>query len=104
MPTHGSEPLQRRSLGRTDSDTDQRDPSDLEERNARIPRAVAQAPPRRTRDEGVGLLAGVREPLALSVEEAAAAIGVARSTFYVKVLPELERWLERSAAILPRHA
>jgi excisionase family DNA binding protein len=54
------------------------------------------------------------------VEEAAAAIGVARSTFYVNVLPELsvvrigrrvvvprrelERWLERSAAILPRHA
>jgi excisionase family DNA binding protein len=54
------------------------------------------------------------------VEEAAAAIGVARSTFYAIVLPELrvvrigrrvvvprrelERWLERSAAILPRHA
>lgn len=60
------------------------------------------------------------ESLALSVEEAARELGVARSTFYVSVLPELrvvrigrrvvvprrelERWLERSAAILPRHA
>ena len=58
--------------------------------------------------------------LALSVEEAAQELGVARSTFYLSVLPELrvvrigrrvlvprrelERWLERSAAILPRHA
>jgi excisionase family DNA binding protein len=57
--------------------------------------------------------------LALSVEEAARELGVARSTFYLSVLPELrvvrigrrvvvprrelERWLERSAAILPRH-
>jgi excisionase family DNA binding protein len=58
--------------------------------------------------------------LALSVEEAAQELGVARSTFYLSVLPELrvvrigrrvlvprrelERWLERSAAILPRQA
>ena len=57
--------------------------------------------------------------LALSIEEAAEELGVARSTFYLSVLPELrvvrigrrvlvprrelERWLERSAAILPRH-
>jgi excisionase family DNA binding protein len=59
------------------------------------------------------------DQLALSVEEAAQALGLARSTFYVSVLPdlrvvrvgrrvliprrELERWLEREAAILPRH-
>jgi excisionase family DNA binding protein len=64
----------------------------------------------------VGRLSGT---LALSVEEAADEIGVARSTFYASVLPhlrvvrlgrrvlvprrELERWLEREAAILPRH-
>jgi excisionase family DNA binding protein len=57
--------------------------------------------------------------LALSPGEAAAEIGVARSTFYESVLPhlrvvrigrrvivprrELERWLERESAILPRH-
>jgi excisionase family DNA binding protein len=99
---------------------DRRDPSDPEERDPRRGSEDAQAPPLRIRDAGVGHSAGRRESLALSVEEAAAAIGVARSTFYVNVLPELsvvrigrrvvvprrelERWLERSAAILPRHA
>lgn len=55
----------------------------------------------------------------MSVEEAASALGVARSTFYASVLPdlrvvrvgrrvliprrELEWWIEREAAILPRH-
>ena len=59
------------------------------------------------------------DELALSVEQAAKTIGLARSTFYQSVLPhlrvvrvgrrvliprrELERWLEREAAILPRH-
>ena len=59
------------------------------------------------------------DQLALSVEEAAQALGLARLTFYVSVLPdlrvvrvgrrvliprrELERWLDRQAAILPRH-
>jgi excisionase family DNA binding protein len=99
---------------------DRRDPSDPEERIARHQRDDAQARPLRIRDAGVGHSPGTGESLAFSVEEAAAAIGVARSTFYVNVLPELrvvrigrrvvvprrelERWLERSAAILPRHA
>jgi excisionase family DNA binding protein len=76
--------------------------------------------PRRVRPlRPVGTSQG-RDSLALSVEEAARELGVARSTFYASVLPELrvvrigrrvlvprrelERWLERSAAILPRHA
>ena len=120
MPTHGHKPVRRRLLDREDSDIDQGDAPDPEARNAHIPRDAPPPSPPRTREAAVGHLAGMREPLALSVEEAAATIGVARSTFYAIVLPELrvvrigrrvvvprrelERWLERSAAILPRHA
>ena len=113
--------------------------SDPDTRSPQLSLEDAQEQPLRIRGAGVRVRDGERatvgaltkaaqssrtrgqagQSLAMSVEEAASALGVARSTFYVSVLPdlrvvrigrrvliprrELEWWIEREAAILPRH-